>query len=187
MQLVSYARLGVSASFDAPHAFLTSPLLPAPLLAALRTLLALYALCTLATTLAFDVRLGIGRTFFSYFTELSYIGLAAYYCAAAVQGMWYVRTGRFALRRWGRAAQAAHVLLQSTVVTFPFIVTVVFWALLSGGDTFATTFDTWSNISLHALNSAFALLELLFTNSPPAPLLALPVQLLLLIAYLGVA
>ncbi|KAJ7431107.1 hypothetical protein FB451DRAFT_443573 [Mycena latifolia] len=68
-----------------------------------------------------------------------------------------------------------------------FIVTVVFWALLSSPDTFSTTFSAWFNSSLHALNSAFAVLALLFSNAPPAPLLALPVQILLLAGHLGVA
>ncbi|KAJ7437938.1 hypothetical protein FB451DRAFT_1304720, partial [Mycena latifolia] len=106
---------------------------------------------------------------------LSYIGVAA-------RG----RTGYW-LRGWGRWMQAAYVLLQSTVLVFRFIVTVVFWALLSSPDNFSTTFSVWSNASLHALNSAFALLELLLTNVPPVPLLALPVQILLLAGYLGVA
>ncbi|KAJ6599728.1 hypothetical protein DFH09DRAFT_1503858 [Mycena vulgaris] len=56
-----------------------------------------------------------------------------------------------------------------TVLAFNFgaalIVTIVFWALLSDGDTFETTFNTWSNTSLHALNTAYDLLDLLLSNS----------------------
>ncbi|KAJ7484127.1 hypothetical protein FB451DRAFT_1231598 [Mycena latifolia] len=190
MALLSWARAGVaSPTFDPGHAFVSSPLLSPSALAAARLLLALYALCTLCTALALDTAAGSGASFFSYFTQLSYIGLAAYLVAAGVQTAGYARWGRtgYWLRGWGRGLQAAHVLLQSTVVVFPFIVTVVFWALLSSPDTFSTTFSAWSNTSLHALNSAFALLELLLTNAPPAPLLALPVQILLLVGYLGVA
>ncbi|KAJ7437970.1 hypothetical protein FB451DRAFT_170498 [Mycena latifolia] len=40
-----------------------------------------------------------------------------------------------------------------------FIVTAVFRALLSSTDTFSTAFSAWSNTSLHALNSLFALLS----------------------------
>ena len=40
---------------------------------------------------------------------------------------------------------------------------------------------------MHALNTLFALLELLGTNAPPAPWAALPLTLVLLAAYLGVA
>jgi hypothetical protein len=42
-------------------------------------------------------------------------------------------------------------------------VTIVFWSLLAGGGTLATTRSRWSNISKHALNSAFALFEILFS------------------------
>ncbi|KAJ6599735.1 hypothetical protein DFH09DRAFT_1355834 [Mycena vulgaris] len=187
MPLLTWARLGVSTPFDPHHKFVSSPLLPPAALAALRLLLALYAVASLCTVLAFNVAAGIGPSFLSYFTQLSYIGVAAYYCAAAVQTLAYARYGRYPLRRWPRALQALHVLLQSTITTLPLIVTVVFWALLTGGDTFDTTFNTWSNISLHALNTPYALLDLLLTNTPPAPWLALPVQVALLVAYLGVA
>ncbi|KAJ6473471.1 hypothetical protein DFH09DRAFT_1057639 [Mycena vulgaris] len=187
MPLLTWARLGVSTPFDPSHKFVSSPVFHPAALAALRLLLALYAVASLCIVLAFDVAAGAGPSFLSYFTELSYIGLAAYYCAAGVQTFAYARYGRYPLRRWPRALQALHVLLQSTITTFPLIVTVVFWALLSGGDTFGTTFDTWSNISLHALNTPYALLDLLLTNTPPAPWLTLPVQLVLLVAYLGVA
>ncbi|KAJ6599725.1 hypothetical protein DFH09DRAFT_1303103 [Mycena vulgaris] len=86
-------------------------------------LLALYAVAALCTVIAFNVATGAGD---SYFTQLSYIGLAAYYCAAAVQTLAYARYGRYPLRRWPRALQALHVLLQSTITSFPLIVTVVF-------------------------------------------------------------
>ncbi|KAJ7093419.1 hypothetical protein B0H15DRAFT_158086 [Mycena belliarum] len=187
MPLLTWARLGVAAPFDPDHAFVTSPFLPRSALAALRALLALYALCTVITDLVLAVRDGAGHSFLSYFTQLSYIGLTAYYVAAAVQTIAYARWGRYPLRRWPRALQVAHVLLQSTIVVFPFIVTVVFWALLASPETFATVYSAWANTSIHALNSVFALVELLLTNAPPAPLLALPVQIICLAGYLGVA
>ncbi|KAJ7437954.1 hypothetical protein FB451DRAFT_1304760 [Mycena latifolia] len=69
----------------------------------------------------------------------------------------------------------------------PFIVTV-FRALLSSPHTFSTTFSCGSVVQhLPPRARLFALLELLLTNAPPAPLLVLPVQILLLTGYLGVA
>ncbi|KAJ7472939.1 hypothetical protein B0H11DRAFT_1345230 [Mycena galericulata] len=201
----SYAHLGVDPTFDPHRKFVSSPVLSPALLAAARTLLALYAICTICTVLAFNVAMGDGNSFLSYFTQLSYIGLTAYYCAAAVQTAFYARYGTYPLQRWPRPLQALHVLLQSTVVSFrasrpyyslstwtneqaaAFIVTVVFWALLSSPETFGTRYNVWSAISVHALNSAYALFELLLTNAPPAPWLALPLHVLLLAAYLGVA
>lgn len=45
----------------------------------------------------------------------------------------------------------------------------------------------WSNISQHALNTVFALFEILFTNIQPPPWLHLPFCIVLLACYLGVA
>ncbi|KAJ7512224.1 hypothetical protein B0H11DRAFT_1843971 [Mycena galericulata] len=184
----TYAHLGVDEpTFDPHRKFVSSPVLSPALLAATRTLLALYALSTICTVLAFNVAMGDGNSFLSYFTQLTYIGLTAYYCAAAVQTAFYAWYGTYPLQRWPRPLQALHVLLQSTVVSFPFIVTIVFWALLSSPETFSTRYNAWSAISVHALNSAYALFELLLTNAPPAPWLALPLHVLLLAGYLGVA
>ena len=57
-------------------------------------------------------------SFLSYFTLLSYIGLTAYYWAAAVQTFFYARYGRYPLCRWPRLLQGLHVLLQSTITVF---------------------------------------------------------------------
>lgn len=45
----------------------------------------------------------------------------------------------------------------------------------------------WSNISEHALNSAFALFEILLTNVAPMPWIHIPFLIVLLAGYLGVA
>ncbi|KAJ7719295.1 hypothetical protein B0H16DRAFT_1607044 [Mycena metata] len=187
MALLSWHRLGVQSTFDPQYKFVSSPVVSPAVLAGIRLVLALYALCTITTVLGFDIAEGDGKSFLSYFTELSYIGLTSYYWAAAVQTLFYARYGRYLLRRWPRPLQALHVLLQSTITTFPFIVTVVYWALLSSPATFATRLTSWQNISIHAMNSAFALFEVLLSNSPPAPWLTLPIHIVLLGGYLGVA
>ncbi|KAF7338895.1 hypothetical protein MSAN_02212700 [Mycena sanguinolenta] len=187
MRVFSWYRFGVEDTFDPQYKFVSSPFLSPYVLAGIRTLLALYSLCTVCTVLAFDVSMGLGKSFLSYFTLLSYIGLTSYYWAAAVQTFFYARYGRYPLRRWPRLLQGLHVLLQSTITVFPFIVTIIFWAILSSSQTFATTLDAWENISIHAMNSAFALFEILFSNSPPAPWLMIPFQILMLCGYLAVA
>lgn len=58
--------------------------------------------------------------FFSYFTDLSYIGLISYLWASAVQTLVYAfrRDGTFPLQRWPRFLQFLHILLYSTITTF---------------------------------------------------------------------
>jgi hypothetical protein len=81
--------------------------------------------------------------------------------------------------------QALHYLFWTTIVTYPFLVTIVYWGVLFSH--FETTFALWSNVSQHALNSAFGLFELFFTRINPAPWIHLLWLIILLIGYLGVA
>ncbi|KAF9473052.1 hypothetical protein BDN70DRAFT_413802 [Pholiota conissans] len=193
-----YSRLGVPQDvvFDAPHAFVTSPIFRSPIVfASIRMIIALYTATTLLVTLIWNaVILHDAQSYFSFFTYLTYIGLCAYYFAAGVQTLLYALYWRkagagvgYPLQRWPKFLQALHVVLHSTVVTFPILVTIVFWALLSDPATFASTFSSWSNISVHALNTVFAAVEILASNSPPPPWLTLPLDFLLLASYLGVA
>lgn len=52
---------------------------------------------------------------------------------------------------------------------YPFIVTAVYWGLIYPGVWFAHVYDAWSNTSEHALNSVFALFEIVVPRTP-APL-----------------
>lgn len=191
-----YSALRISRKFDPPHKYVTSPFIRSPLLfAAARIIISSYILFTLLFTLIWrSVIMKDARSYFSYFTNLTYVGLCAYYWAAAVQTASYAlkwrRSGAgvgYPLQRWPRFLQALHILLQSSVTTFPLLVTIVYWSLLAGASSFATRYSTWSNISIHAMNSGFALIEILFSNSPPAPWCTLPFNILILAGYLGIA
>ena len=58
--------------------------------------------------------------FFSYFTNLSLIGLTAYFWAAGVQTLAYTLRGEktYPLQRWPRFLQFLHRLLYSSITTF---------------------------------------------------------------------
>ncbi|KAF9526803.1 hypothetical protein CPB83DRAFT_895816 [Crepidotus variabilis] len=188
--------LGTPPKFDLAHKYVTSPFFRSPfILAAIRLSIAVFTLVTLIVVLVWEAtKLNEGGSFFSYFTFLSYIGICSYYWASGTQTLAYAlkwrRSGAgvgYPLQRWPRILQALHVVLQSSVVNFPIIVTVVFWSLLSGPDTLSTTFFAYENISVHALNTVFLLIEVFLTNSPPAPWLTLVFNILFLAGYLGVA
>lgn len=100
----------------------------------------------------------------------------------------YARTNSAPLDRWPRILQALHSLFYTTVVTFPILVTAVYWGLLyrtSGG--FTTTYALWSNVSQHALNSAFLLFEVIFPRTAPLPWIHLLWLIVILALYLCVA
>lgn len=67
-----------------------------------------------------------------------------------------------------------------------FVVTIVFWGVLAGSSVFATEYSTWQNITVHAMNSAFALLEVLLSRIVPR-WANIPILVLVLGGYIGVA
>lgn len=168
--------------------------------------------------------------YLSYFTDLSYIGLVAYFWASGVQTLIYAERNRrgYPLQNWPRSLQFLHILLFTTITTFrksiwwmalarthlniisAILVTIVFWSLLASSSTFATRYScesflypwrvgwsieprlilrciAWSNISQHAMNTAFALFEIFLTHAGPSPWTHIPFLVIILACYLGVA
>lgn len=115
-----------TANFDPTHRFATSWVLPPAILFAIRALLSLYAFTTLFTIFGWNGSHGMSeasRHSFSYFTHLTYWGLAFYEAFAALHTGSYWLTGTPFLGRWPKALQVAHSMYYSTVVVYPFIVT----------------------------------------------------------------
>jgi len=168
----------------------TSPFFSPITLAFIRLFLAFYTLFTSIFILVWEaVRTHDAGSYFSYFTDLSYIGLCAYFCASGVQTLIYARGNRehYPLQTWPQSLQFLHVLLLSTIFTYPILVTVVYWSLLSTPTTFATPYSSWANISRHILNTAFSLFEVAFTHAGPTPWIHLPFVIVILASYLGIA
>ncbi|KAI9894677.1 MAG: hypothetical protein M1814_002033 [Vezdaea aestivalis] len=69
----------------------------------------------------------------------------------------------------------------------PAWIDVVFWAVLYRGPWFMEEFLAWSNVSQHAVNSAFALVELFLTRTERPPIFHLLFLIILLALYLALA
>ncbi|KAM5449927.1 hypothetical protein MaudCBS49596_004689 [Microsporum audouinii] len=183
--------MGADPSQDRLHAFETSWLFSPFVLGCIRALLSLYSFTTIFFIFGWQGTHGQSvnsRRSFSYFTNLSYWGIAFYLLVAAIHSFVYSRTGRSVFfEKTPRFLRALHSLLYTTVVVFPFVVTIVYWALLFNGTWFPDVFNAWSNISQHAMQSGFALFELIFPATQPLPLLHLPFLYLLLLLYLSLA
>ncbi|KAI1160726.1 hypothetical protein F5B18DRAFT_496331 [Nemania serpens] len=179
--------------WDPSHRFQTSWLVSPWVLFGIRALLALYAFTTVFFNIGYDCAHAseggckTARDGFSYFTVLSYYGLAFYLFFAALHTFFYARHGRAPLDDWPRPLQALHALLYSSVTTFPLLVVIIFWGLLSLPTTLSTPFSAWGNISEHALNGVFAFVEIVLPRTNPAPWTHLPFLLLLLALYLALA
>ncbi|KAH7027416.1 uncharacterized protein B0I36DRAFT_350950 [Microdochium trichocladiopsis] len=183
--------------WDPSHRFETSWILPPYVLGGIRLLIGLYAITVLFFNIGYQCahpELG-GCTesakSFSFFTVLTYWGLAFYFLFAAAHTLSYARTNSALLDRWPRILKALHSLYYTTVVTYPVLVTVVFWGILYpplyGQTGFTSTYGLWGNVSQHALNSAFLLFELIFTRTAPPPWIHLLWLILILALYLGLA
>jgi hypothetical protein len=113
-------------TFDPSHKFVTSWILSPAALFFIRLLLSLYAFATLFTIFGWNGSHGMpeatGRTF-SYFTHLTYWGLAFYEAFAAAHTGSYWLTGTPLLARWPKTLQVAHSMFYSTIVVYPIIVT----------------------------------------------------------------
>ena len=142
-----YQRMGVHAPFDPQHRLVTSAVFPPIVLALIRSTLALYTLVSIVFSLAWkgvrfpgDPKSGAascvpvrlygknpactdaltGHRTFSYFTDLSFIGICAYFFASAVQTVLYAVGGGkgYPLQKWSRILQFLHLLLLSTIFSF---------------------------------------------------------------------
>ncbi len=103
---------------------------------------------------------------FSYFKYLSYWGLAFYFAFSPAHTLLYVRRRTDCL---------------------PFLVNSIHCASSWVGPWFAHHFDPWSAISIHVLNSVFASSKIVVKRTSPLPWLHLPVLLLIMTLYLGLA
>ncbi|KAF4980698.1 hypothetical protein FZEAL_3366 [Fusarium zealandicum] len=179
--------------WDPSNRFETSWLLSPWLLFACRALISLYAFVTrffiIGWTCTHDALGGcadVGRSF-SFFTILTYWGLAFYFAVAAAHTLTYALRGRSLLDGFPRPLQALHALFYSSVVTYPFLVTIVYWGVLFAGPWFPIQFTAWENISQHGLNSLFALFEIVIPRTNPPAWVHIAWLILILALYLALA
>jgi hypothetical protein len=72
----------------------------------------------------------------------------------------------------------------STITSFPFLVTIVFWGTMNSNWP-SGRFEQWINLSVHGLNSVFAMTEIVLPATEPLPWNHLSVVLGVLSMYLG--
>jgi hypothetical protein len=202
-----YPLLGVPASGFNSKPFVTSWLMPQYALAVIRLMISIYIVTSISYSYAYfakhkitfhlqDIALepitfqvgaeGI-RQSFSYFTYESYWSQSFYFFFAALHTFDSARKGNAFLDYWPRPLQVMHSVFYSCVTAFPFLVSAVYWASMYAGPWFDHDFDRWSALSIHGLNSAFALFEVIVTKTKPQPWAHLGILLLIMSLYLGVA
>ncbi|KAF2250177.1 hypothetical protein BU26DRAFT_424958 [Trematosphaeria pertusa] len=181
-----YTLFHAHTPFDPHHRFSTSWLLSPLSLALTRLLIAIYGIIGIVIKLAIAKDESAGASL-SYFSNITWWGLTFYFLFAGLHSASYAVRGQAWLGQWPALFQLLHGLLYSTIVTFPLLVTTVFWAVQFRSEKFDSRFDTWSNITRHALNSVFALFEIVVPRTEMPPWIHLPCVLLLLGGYACIA
>lgn len=201
-----YEFLGVPPTGFSSRPFTTSWLLPQYALAIIRLVLSLYVVTSISYSYAYfaghkvtfhlqDVGLkaitfqvgGEGiRQSFSYFTYLSYWSQSFYFFFASMHTFVAAKRGVSWLDGWPRYLQAAHSVFYTCVTTLPFLVSCVYWGSMYIGPWFQHDFDRWSALSIHALNSIFAITEIVFTQTRPQPWSHLGILLVIMGLYLPI-
>jgi hypothetical protein len=120
---------------------------------------------------------------------LTYWGIAFYFLFASIHTFTYARWNVALLDKWPRPLQALHAFYHTTITTYPFLVTIVYWGILYtyGSAWFPTEYAAWSNLSEHGFNSAFALFEIFITRTSPAPWVHIAWLIVVLALYLALA
>ncbi|OAP59828.1 hypothetical protein AYL99_04830 [Fonsecaea erecta] len=203
-----YRLFSYTAPFDKSHSFVASWALPPVVHSCLRVLLGLYVFTAIIYSYiwfsgnidiyhlhdvdepSYTTVIGssaIGRSF-SYFTYLSYYGQGFYFFVTAAHGFFYAKTGTSWLHtRFPPSLQVLHSLFYSMVTCFPILVTLTFWCTMYVGPWYTVTFNAWANISVHAMNTFMALLEITLPTTEPLPWMHLPFLMTTLSLYLGLA
>ncbi len=104
----------------------SSWLLPPWLLFAYRALISLYAFVVLFTIIGYDTTHGNSEAAahdFSYFTDLTYWGLAFYFPFAAAHTASYALRGQAWPESWPKPLRYLHSAFYVTITVYPFIVT----------------------------------------------------------------
>lgn len=104
-----------------------------------------------------------------YFTTLSWVGLLMYSVLAFVFTIVEALGKASPLGHLWKIVCLFHSFLYTTIVTFPFLVTGMYWAALTDGTEWTRLWPTWNNISFHVLNALFAAFEVVVpcTNLMP--------------------
>jgi hypothetical protein len=109
-----------------PVRFSTSWAIRANILAFIRALFSLYIFASIIAKLSYYAATNerdLDGQDFSYFTSLTFWGLAFYFAVAAFHSFTYWHSGTPALARFPIVLQQFHSIYYSTIVVYPFIVT----------------------------------------------------------------
>jgi hypothetical protein len=117
----------------------------------------------------------------------SYLAMAGYFLVSSYHTLVYTRRKRSPLSSWTRPLQLAHLMLQTSVFTFPLFCTIIYlyWSLPALPTWHTRTQTLWRTITFYMFNTFFSLTDLFLSASRPRPWSHLIIIILLLGLYLA--
>ncbi|KAI9336704.1 hypothetical protein BDR26DRAFT_864406 [Obelidium mucronatum] len=130
----------------------------------LRSVILVYAVVVMATSVALDV--SEGKSFWGYFTFWTFLGIIVYFAVAVYNSYLYIySSGQKVLDARPSLVKLLNWYLYMMPATCCYIVTIVFWVLLfpiwQGSQT-----RLWLTTSQHGANSLFMIFEFVFGSVP---------------------
>ncbi|KAI8064191.1 hypothetical protein BC940DRAFT_306388 [Gongronella butleri] len=148
-----------------PERAVTSYWLPTRVFLGIRLFLCLWITIVLWMDIGMNAHNGTGKTFFAFFTNLTYIGLNAYYvtsCYHHVASLMYKDHRSFF--KQPTVLNYLYVYLYHTIIVFNIVTPLVYWALLNSGTKTSTVLATFLNVNVHGVSFFIMLFDVIFNR-----------------------
>ncbi|KAG9320042.1 hypothetical protein KVV02_000687 [Mortierella alpina] len=167
--------------------FISSNLVSATGLLHIRLLIALHLTAVFIATLYVSARDNVFYMVPTTFTNLSNIGLTAYYLAATYHSFRYVRNKNLdSLTRQQWFLTSALSLLYGSVVVYHIVVPAIYWGMLFDPNNTMDTLNKYVDFSHHGADLACIVFEMVF-NRMELPWVAILGPLCMIILYMFLA
>ncbi|CAB5368013.1 unnamed protein product [Rhizophagus irregularis] len=159
----NFAKFFHYKDFDSEKS-VTSWFISPKILLIIRGIIALYAWIILIGQFVNSATYGGAGDFFKFFTNLSFVGLTAYFTTAFYHSYRYVTKNNkpVSFQNQPNILNWLFWLLYHTMTHFSTVIVLTYWLFLSRNFIFAKPqpFRWWLNVSVHGLNFLFAIIEI---------------------------
>ncbi|ORX46738.1 hypothetical protein DM01DRAFT_1410463 [Hesseltinella vesiculosa] len=149
-----------------PERAVTSYWLPTKVFLGIRLLLCLWVTIVLWMHIGVTAQAGQMKTFFAFFTDLTYIGLNAYLvtsCYHHVAYVWFEKDLKSFFKQ-PTVLNYLYVYLYHTVIVFNAVTPLVYWAFLSSGSSKMTVLGNFLNDNVHGVSFFIMLVDVIFNR-----------------------
>ncbi|KAI8339968.1 hypothetical protein BC941DRAFT_237726 [Chlamydoabsidia padenii] len=149
-----------------PERAVTSYWISSKVFLGIRLLTALYSTIVMWSSLGQSAAYHQMRTYFGYFTTLTFIGLHAYLITSVYHHVRYVWSGHHlnSFFKQPTVINYLYVYLYHSIITFNIVTPVVYWAVLNQYGEKPQPFQTFVNDSVHGVSLALMMIDVIFNR-----------------------